>query len=81
MTLDEIVTLARDVVRECEFDADVVGVTRSEGDPAYVEVLVDLRRGGGRVAVGLDGDQDVDDLRANIAGRLDAVMRGENAPE
>lgn len=78
MTLDEIADVVRGVARDCAIDVDVVGVTRSEGDAAYIEVLLDVRATG-RLAVGLDGNGPLDDLQAEIASKLDGAIRGDSA--
>jgi hypothetical protein len=73
LKLDELGELVRSVVRERQLDANVIAVTRSQGEGAYAEVIVDLLRptvGEQRISLGLDRDASVDELRQQVATTL-----------
>jgi len=76
LNLEELGRLVRTVARERRLDAEVLGVTPTEGDGHYAEVLIDLlnpNSAAQRVSLGLQRDAAVQDLRTQIASGLDLV--------
>lgn len=83
LDLNELKELVNEVARERKLDADVIGVTTTEGDGCYAEAIVDIRGAEGgdrRVSVGLQRDAPTSELRAKIGGSFDrALSRNESA--
>jgi hypothetical protein len=76
LKLEELGQLVRTVARERRLDAEVLGVTPTEGDGHYAEVLIDLSNTSSaaeRVSLGFQRDAAVQDLRRQIASGLDMV--------
>ena len=74
LKLEELGQLVRTVARERRLDAEVLGVTPTEGDGHYAEVLIDLSNTSAaaqRVSLGFQRDAAVQDLRRQIAIGLD----------
>jgi hypothetical protein len=70
LELDDLTRLVQRVAGEHEVRADIVGVTASEGDGCYAEVLVALPERHERVSIGLQRNADIPDLRRRIAKGL-----------
>ena len=79
LNLQELGQLVRTVARERRLDAEVLGVTPTEGDGHYAEVLIDvlsLSTAAQRVSLGFQRDAAVQDLRTQIASGLELVRAG-----
>jgi len=76
MTLEQLADLVTTVIRDRNIPAEVVGVTPSEGDGCYTEVILKVRDGSSarRVALGLQRDAATDDLRTRISEGLMANL-------
>jgi hypothetical protein len=75
LSLEELGRLVSDVSSEHKLGVEVVGVTRSEGEGQYAEVLVTLRDRHARrrrVSLGLERSAAVVDLRERILEKLRA---------
>jgi len=75
LSLDELGRLVSDVSREHKLGVEVVGVTRSEGEGQYAEVIVTLRDRHARrrrVSLGLQRGAAVVDLKKRILEKLRA---------
>ena len=79
LNLQELGQLVRTVARERRLDAEVLGVTPTEGDGHYAEVFIDILNpctASQRVSLGFQRDAAVQDLRTQIAASLDLARAG-----
>jgi hypothetical protein len=70
LNLEELAKLVEEVARERRLDVRVVGVTPTEGDGTYAEVVVAGQDDRVPLSIGLRRDAPVGELRDQIASNL-----------
>jgi hypothetical protein len=81
LNLEKLSELVRTVAHEHRIDAEIIGVTPSEGDGAYSEVILDcsgVDLESQRISIGVARDAEPDDLRRQVAQRLDTLCAGRS---
>jgi len=77
ISLQELSDLVKSALGARGMDGDVAGVSPSEGDGCYAEVLLSLSKGSQsrRLSIGLPREAPISELRDRIAQQLDAEVR------